>query len=42
MAPDYVRELVQWVRAPHQQLPTRAIQAFKGLMQDRGMERGSQ
>lgn len=40
LAPGQVRELAQWVVAPHRQLPARTLSAFKGLVQDRGMERG--
>ncbi|HEV2147422.1 MAG TPA: relaxase/mobilization nuclease domain-containing protein [Longimicrobiaceae bacterium] len=40
MAPHHVRELAQWLAAPHRQLPARAIQALKGLMQDRELDRG--
>jgi hypothetical protein len=42
MAPEQIRELMQWARAPHRQLPTGAARAFKGLLHDRTMERGSQ
>jgi hypothetical protein len=40
MAPDHVRELAQWLTAPHRQLSRNAVSAFRGLLQDRGMERG--
>lgn len=42
MAPEHMRELVQWARAPHRQLPTSVARAFKGLLYDRSIERGSQ
>lgn len=42
MAPEQMRELLQWARAPHRQLPASAVRAFKGLLYDRTMERGSQ
>lgn len=42
MAPEHMRELLQWARAPHRQLPASAARAFKGLLHDRAMERGSQ
>lgn len=42
MAPEHMRELVQWARAPHRQLPASAARAFKGLLYDRTVERGSQ
>ncbi len=37
-----MRKLAEWVRAPHQALAGGAVRAFKGLMQDRGIERGGQ
>jgi hypothetical protein len=42
MAPEQIRELMQWARAPHRQLPASAVRAFKGLLYDRTMERGSE
>lgn len=39
LAPQQMRELAEWVRAPHLALPKSAVQALKGLMQDRGVER---
>jgi hypothetical protein len=42
LAPAYVRELVHWARAPHLALPASATRAFRGLLSDRTMERGSE
>jgi hypothetical protein len=41
LAPAYVHELVHWARAPHRALPARATRAFRGLLNDRKIERGS-
>lgn len=38
--PEDMRKLAEWVRAPHQALAAGAVRAFKGLMQDREIERG--
>jgi hypothetical protein len=40
LAPQHVRELASWVRAPHTAIPAKAVQAFRGLLQDQGRERG--
>lgn len=41
LMPALVRELAQWVKAPHRVVAGHLIQGFKGLIHDRGRERGS-
>ncbi len=41
LMPAQVRELVQWIAAPHRPIAGHLIQGFKGLIHDRGRERGS-
>ncbi len=40
LMPAQVRELAQWVAAPHRALSSHVLQGFRGLVRDRGRERG--
>jgi hypothetical protein len=42
LAPEHLRDLMHWTRAPHLALPTSATRAFRGLLNDRKVERGSE
>lgn len=41
LAPEHLRNLTHWARAPHLALPSSAARAFRGLLNDRVVERGS-
>ncbi len=42
LMPAQVRELAQWVTAPHRALAGHLIQGLKGLIHDHGREPGSE